>query len=532
MTEEESQDSFINALNDYYKLKSKYDDENNKNKKKIINNQSLSWKEKRAEYKKLKPKCIHCKRPGGTIFSTKYYDTNNGEEEEFRQLKAICGVTIDPCNLNITINVGKYSFFNDILKDYDSEIMEIKRNIIEYKNKLLFGYVITEDALNNFNVLKESLTNITSISQIFIEEYYEIIDNSEEKKMLKHDIEESYKLINEIKKNITEFNESENLQFVRDIAALYDTNLRPLFIKIRNLKYKENFVWYNEDTNTYHLIQNKNTIKQLEFNEGKLGVVRDSEVDQSRGQARLQKEGIGEGQGQGQEVGDKFVINPNIIANKERVRIPFEEPIINENGQVSWDAPSNKPVSLYQEAWSNNIPENVKTILTKHPDLLKNYMFNYVNAKANNEPFRTVVVQEDEPIYDKGKDRVIWNIEQYANAWESLPLKLKDVLKNDNDWMKLFMFNCVNAKVNNKPCKMTTPPGLLVPPNQKVFSNGNLDFGVPIYNEVYNKLSEADKKNYLLFVNTVDGKKVYNDELFKSKMNQLVAQEVGFDENA
>jgi hypothetical protein len=39
------------------------------------------------------------------------------------------------------------------------------------------------------------------------------------------------------------------------------------------LKYKENKVWYNENDNTYHLIQNKYTFKDIEFNIGQEKVV-------------------------------------------------------------------------------------------------------------------------------------------------------------------------------------------------------------------------------------------------------------------
>jgi hypothetical protein len=271
------EEEFINDLNEYYKLKSKYEEENNKIKKQIINNTKLSFKEKQYQYKQIKQKCINCKRPGGTIFSTKYYEdtssSKTGDLKQFRQLKALCGVEIDPCGLNLTINVGKYSFFYDIVKEYENEITNIKKSIIEYKNKLLFGYIIAEKALEDFNELKQNLINYTSNLQLFLTEYYEIVDNSENKELLKQDIKQSYDLINEIKQNIIKFNESENVQFVRDIVSLYSERLKPLFIKIMNEKYKENFVWYNEDSNTYHLMQNKNSIQQLEFNEGDQEVV-------------------------------------------------------------------------------------------------------------------------------------------------------------------------------------------------------------------------------------------------------------------
>jgi len=257
-----------NAVDEYYKLKTKYEEENKKKKREIIGNKSLSWKDKRSEYKKLVPKCINCKRPGGTIFSTKFYDEINGEFNEHRQLKAICGVMVDPCNLNITINVGKYSSISDLLSEFDKEIAVIKNNIIDYKNQLLFGFSSADQALARFNKLKSLLGEYITQSQVFMELYLSITDNGEEKQMLKEDIEKSYLLVEEIKKNMNQFNETSNIQFVQDAVTTYVTNLKPLLKKIIHTKYRENLVWYNEDTNTYHLLQKKNTNQDLEFNEG------------------------------------------------------------------------------------------------------------------------------------------------------------------------------------------------------------------------------------------------------------------------
>lgn len=467
MTEEEKE-TFTDALNEYYKLKTKYEDENNKNKKRIINNQTLSLKEKRSEYQKLKPKCINCKRPGGTIFSSKYYE-ENGENhyDEYRQLKAICGVTIDPCALNITIDVGKYRFISEILTEFDNDIKEIKDNIIEHKNKLLFGYMTTEEAVGNFNKLKEQLSEYTSYSQLVIEKYYQIVDNSKDKQTLREDIEKSYVLIDNIKKNIEKFKETNNTQFVVDIANIYDKNLRPLLIKIRNLKYKENFVWHNDDTNTYHLIQKKNSIQQLEYNEGTQKIVKF-------------KVGFGGREEKTEEEEPKFIVKPSFTQAQRQA-----------------------PVLTQQQ--TGPLPETVETIR----------------------------IPPDNPIYGKGEngDDVKWNRLEYNNVWDDLPIKLKDVLKTDKEWLKLFMFNCVNARVNKKPCKMTAPPSLKVPPNQTVLSNGDTDFGVPIYNEVYNnKLESIDKKNLLQFYSIINGKKEYNDQLFKTVINKYVAKEVGLTE--
>jgi hypothetical protein len=56
------------AISNYYKLKFQYESKINDFKRKIIGNPSLTKKEKRSRFLKFVPKCIICKRNGGSIF--------------------------------------------------------------------------------------------------------------------------------------------------------------------------------------------------------------------------------------------------------------------------------------------------------------------------------------------------------------------------------------------------------------------------------------------------------------------------------
>lgn len=253
-----------NALNDYYKLKSSYENEVNKMKKGIINNSSLSRKEKRSEFQKLKPKCINCKRPGGTVFSAKYDQQNKS-----RQLRSYCGVVSNPCNLDIVIYLGEYYSLINIIEDTEKEIQEIKNTIINNKNKLLFGYITSEQAIETFDEIKQQLKDLTDILESYLIEYNDIVDNKERNDKLTQDIEICEMLIVDIKRAVQEFINSNDTQYINDVVEIYDTKLKPTLNELINLKYKENMVWFNEDNNTYNLIQNKNTIAELEINLGK-----------------------------------------------------------------------------------------------------------------------------------------------------------------------------------------------------------------------------------------------------------------------
>lgn len=253
-----------NVVNEYYKLKNKYETEINNNKRIILNNKNLSNKEKRSEFQKLKPKCVNCHRHGGTIFSSRFFDSND-KESEYRELKAQCGVISEPCNLDITLRIGTYKLLPDILAVIEDAIRDEKNIVIDDKNKLLFGFITAEQALEKFDENKSAISDYTGLLEDYLKNYIEITDNEEKKKELNEDIETSYMLIRQIKECIIKYNETNNNQYPRDAVNIYVTTLKPLLAKIASSKYKENAVYYNDDSRTYHLIQNRYTIKSLEY---------------------------------------------------------------------------------------------------------------------------------------------------------------------------------------------------------------------------------------------------------------------------
>jgi hypothetical protein len=89
----------IEAINEYYRLKDKYEkDYYEKYVKPIVNN-NKSRREKRVEFSRLpKPECINCKRNVGTIFTIK-----GDDKELIHTYTAKCGDIVAPCPLNISI---------------------------------------------------------------------------------------------------------------------------------------------------------------------------------------------------------------------------------------------------------------------------------------------------------------------------------------------------------------------------------------------------------------------------------------------
>ena len=358
-----------NSINEYYKLKNNYENEINKQKRNIINNPSLSWKEKKIEFQKLKPKCFNCKRPGGTLFSIKHDNTTNN-----RHLRAVCGVIANPCNLNIDIELGKYEELPFILKDTENEINEIKLNIIENKNKLLFGYITAETILNSFNEIKIELAENVAVLEEYLEEYNNIVDNKERQAKLKEKIELSEIYIVQLKAAIKQFNESNDVNYVNDAVDIYNTSLKPLLKEIMNLKYRENMVWYNEDVNTYNLIQNRYTISNLQvnllnesvkqFNVGMTTIPFDNKKQKQKPKPKLIVESDSENEIESEAKAEvENIVNTNV-------------PVIDKNGNVTWSNPE------YQKLW-DAMSSKLKSALLTDREWLQEFMDSCVSSKQN-----------------------------------------------------------------------------------------------------------------------------------------------------
>jgi len=433
--------SVENVINEFYKLKNTYEKENRLNKLKIINTK-LSAKEKRSEFLKLKPKCINCKKPGGTIFSIKYHSEKD-ENRDYREFKSICNVIANPCNLNITVKVGKYELLPDILKEIENEIKDNKNSIIDTKNKLLFGFITTETALQEFDDIKDYVSGFTSLLESYLERYINITDNVDKKREINEDIERSYDFIRQIKECIVSFNKTDNNQYVHDAVKIYNVSLKPLFFKINNLKYNENSVFYDEEFNTYHLIQKKYSLKSLEYNGFTNEVVKN-------------------------DVGLKVM------------KVAKVKPVIIDSSSISEPIVEPAPVA------EPNIIDNIgSTIGSTIGSIIE-------------------AIVEPVPTIENGK--VTWNNQSYQQFWDKFPTKLKNALITNEDWLKEFVTNCYNSRKNRTPCVFTSPKNLIIPPKQLngQYDFGNKAYNdffkvqSPSYKDTLLKLySEKDgKRNY------------------------------------
>jgi len=249
---------FIESLDQYYRYKDKYESNLKKDKTQIIKLEGLSWREKRAEYMKLKPKCINCRRPVGSIFSTK-------NQEDGRHLIALCGDRKQPCPFNININLGLVQNIQEDLHNDESTLDEYKREVIIDKNDLLFGYISAQEAVGRFDKLKEQVTEFTKVYEFTLQTYLNVVDNEEKKAELEKLQLEFYNNLDNFNLMIKQYNSTQNTQLIIDAVELYTNTMQPRATEIMNKKYAYNGVEYNEDDNTFHLIQLSITNENLEW---------------------------------------------------------------------------------------------------------------------------------------------------------------------------------------------------------------------------------------------------------------------------
>jgi hypothetical protein len=357
-------ESVENDINEYYRLKSKYNNENEKNKKKILNNKMLSIKEKKAEFKQLKPKCVNCGKPGGTTFASIISKESDGGK--FRELRAFCNA-VEPCGLSVNIAVGNFENISSVLKTIDEEIYTAKNEIINDKNRLLFGLTTTEKVLENFDLQKDSIRDYTNLLENYLQIYIKITDDPERSEKLKSELEKSYLHIQSIKDALYRFNETNGIEFVKSAVEIYQNQLRPVLNEVLKLKYRENTVVFDESDNSYHLIQRNYSIKDLEINNDKYEtVVFETSIQGDKTKvARVDKP-------------DTRVEKAKPDTSEDTPDIIGKPTINEETGMVTW---SNKN---YQSLWSK-MNNELKTALLSDREWMQEFMDNCVKSRLQNK---------------------------------------------------------------------------------------------------------------------------------------------------
>jgi hypothetical protein len=469
------------VLNEYYKLKSKYEDNyNDKYIKPILRSEGKSKREKRLEYQKLpKPECINCKRNVGSIFTVK-----KDPKEYSRTFIAKCGDLDDPCPLNIVFDYTGRDELDKEISKHDNDIKEIKHKIIFDKNNMMFGYIDQDKAVERFNTDTTELKEITEAAGFIMEINIQLNDNPVKRNLIKTN-EDKFGIdyLLPFKSMVREFEQTGKPEILNKALKFYVDEMVPLTKTISNLKYEVSYIDFlekkdNEDPtekgDLYILVQKKNSLNSLEYT-----LYGNDEIKSfTKGNKDFSK---------GKNKSKKNLEQTHKKTRKLRPDLDLVEE--DEEGDKEEDEEGDyKPINLRKKLILQNateaLEESKQSEFELNPDIQQS-------------------VREEGAItpYINSNGSVTWSTDEgqinmkYQNIWDALTPEYKAALIQDEDWMKKTINHFVTYNIlrleNKVPYtssrEFVHPDDLLLPP-QKI-SDNEYDYG----NIIYNKLLNGDR---------------------------------------
>lgn len=219
--------NFYDKLDEYYRLKAVYAAEREDITKKIIQTPGLSQQEKREMLANpaKRPKCVGCRRPVGTEFTTAY-DEKNDE----RLLGAVCGDKSDPCALKITLAMGDIRPLPEFIEEEEGRLKAARMRVIELKNQLLIGTVSLDDVLTAFEGLQEEINTSNQLLEYYLALYDERANAHRNGKRLAAVAADKFALKEEMRRAMAIFATTRNQAFVQEAVEIYVNQLRPLVV--------------------------------------------------------------------------------------------------------------------------------------------------------------------------------------------------------------------------------------------------------------------------------------------------------------
>lgn len=242
---EEERVKINDATHGYYSFKEKYNTALEKRRERLINDPIINWKSLSSQQKAkrlaiIKPACIVCKQDGGSIFT-----------ETDGKLKAICGNISQPCGFHIEVIRGKYISLETLMNESLEEVRATKDEIIRMKLDLLFRFINEDELLEQFDAVQHKLQEQQKMYAEFRSYYLSVTDNDD----IRQDTDTLTRVISEkvaqIKEYMTEFKESEwkNRSIIDDILVIYQQDIEPAYMKLRETKYIYSQVETTENAN-------------------------------------------------------------------------------------------------------------------------------------------------------------------------------------------------------------------------------------------------------------------------------------------
>ena len=201
-----------------------------------------------------------------------------------------------------------------------------------------------------------------------------------------------------------------------------------------------------------------------------------------------------------------------------------------------------KPNSIYNLELSLDVDDNIKSnvIGVNKKKTIKNHD-DKIKTKTRKNRRELIIVDEDEDNEDNENVEVIgvreysnepiinsvgeisWDNPDYERVWQSLNERYKKNLSQYPEWAKLTIAQFVSDLKNHKHKTYVNPPNLIIP--AQINSDGLLDFGNDLYNDLYKSTNEWEQS----ILNTMrPGIKGGSESAYSNYLEVLFKEKVGF----
>jgi hypothetical protein len=246
----------MECLQTYFEYKKMYDERNYKLKREIYF-KAKSKKDARMKMAALKPKCMNCSRPVGSIF-----------QRDGRNYIARCGDMKHPCNFHIHLFGGEYGKVNSSVNYYKDGIEITKEYIIIDKLQVLFNFMSESDGVDFF---KENLDNFTKENMQFTtlkREYDELYFNEEREEKIQQKMTKIKGIQDRIGELYSLYKQDNNPDVLKDATTIYLSELVPEMENLQLIKYDIREMNHDEKTGISELFQRPWRLNQIEYTFG------------------------------------------------------------------------------------------------------------------------------------------------------------------------------------------------------------------------------------------------------------------------
>jgi hypothetical protein len=220
--------NYLESLRDYFKLKTKYENAVYETRKKAYKDAATKAIGRRL-LKQIKPKCVNCRRPVGTIFELK--------DEKY---VAMCG---DPnratkCNLHIELYRGGFTHEEYLVYLFKEQVDTLKESIVKQKLDVLFSYKNEATVAQKFKKEIENYNTDSSMFKTLSTNHNELYYSMDRREKIVEKLEKIEGMKTAIQHMINEYEKTHNVQLLRDAISMQIRQLQPEIENLRRLKYE------------------------------------------------------------------------------------------------------------------------------------------------------------------------------------------------------------------------------------------------------------------------------------------------------